>query len=151
MADDGIDMAAWKATYKAAESKDSALMEQFFALYKPESSSIWTLTYDEPESNESLEDTVEIIKSFMKNTESIKDHCFGVMHVVDGLGIEGVWVFNGPDPEKLFGANEDTSWFSWNQLGPEATDLVKKAVATYMAPADGSIYGKAIKDTQAFC
>ena len=83
-------MAAWKATYKAAESKDSALMEQFFALYKPESSSIWTLTYDEPESNESLEDTVEIIKSFMKNTESIQDHCFGVMHVVDGLGIEGV-------------------------------------------------------------
>ena len=143
-------MASWKSTYDSS-AKDSALMEKFWSVYNPETTSIWTMKYDEADSNENLNDTIEIVKAFMKNTEGIKDHCFGVMHILDDLDIVGVWVFNGPDPEQLFGANEDTSWYTWGQLGPAATDLVKKAVAEYMAPADGKFQGKDIKDTQAFC
>ena len=60
-----------------------------------------------------------------------------------------MWVFNGEDPEKLFGANEDTSWYTWSQLGPEANDLVKEAVAGYLAPTEGKLHGKEIRNTQA--
>jgi hypothetical protein len=151
VAGDGVDLATWKSTYKGASSKDSALMEKFWSIYDPASMSIWTMVYDEADSNENLDETVEIVKEFMKKTESIKSHCFGVMHTLDGLEIEGVWVFNGPDPEQLFGANDDTSWYSWSQIGPDATDLVKKAAASYMAPLEGKFNGKVIKDTQAFC
>ena len=147
---DGLDMAAWKATYASAAAKDASLMEEFWSRYNPKSSSIWTMVYDEADSNENFEDTVEIVKEFMKKTEAIKDHCFGVMHVLDGLEIQGLWIFNGPDPEQLFGANEDTSWFTWNQLGPEVNDLVKQATANYMAPSDNQLDGKTIQDTQAF-
>uniref|UniRef100_A0A6U0J384 EF-1-gamma C-terminal domain-containing protein n=1 Tax=Minutocellus polymorphus TaxID=265543 RepID=A0A6U0J384_9STRA len=148
---DGIDMAAWKATY-ASSAKDDALMEKFWSVYDPSSTSIWTMVYDEADSNENLDDTVEIVKEFMSKTESIKDHCFGVMHILgEGLEIEGLWVFNGEDPEELFGANEDTSWYSWSQIGPDATDLVKKAVTGFLAPTDGKLDGKAIRNTQAFC
>ena len=146
----GINMASWKSAYDSSP-KDSALMEKFWSVYDPKSTSIWTMTYDEADSNENLDYTIDIVKEFMKKTEAIKDHCFGVMHILDGLEIEGLWVFNGPDPEELFGANDDTSWYTWNQIGPEATELVKKAVAEYMAPVDGKFRGKDIKDTQAFC
>jgi hypothetical protein len=148
---DGIDMAAWKATY-ASSSKDDALMEKFWSVYDPASTSIWTMVYDEADSNENLDETVGIVKEFMSKTESLKDHCFGVMHTLgEGLEIEGLWVFNGEDPEKLFGANDDTSWYTWSQLGPEANDLVKKAVAGFLAPADCKLNGKEIRNTQAFC
>mmetsp|Transcript_6441 Transcript_6441/g.8145 ORF Transcript_6441/g.8145 Transcript_6441/m.8145 type:complete len:181 (-) Transcript_6441:553-1095(-) len=147
----GIDMAAWKFTYKAATSKDSALMEKFWSIYDPKSTSIWTMVYDEADSNENLDDTVEIVKDFMKKTESLNSHCFGVMHTLEGLEIEGLWVFNGPDPEQLFGANDDTSWYSWNQIGPEPNELVKKAAARYLAPTEGKLKGKLIKDSQIFC
>jgi len=149
---DGIDMAAWKATYDASSAKDAAMMEKFWSVYDPSSTSIWTMVYDEADSNENLDETVEIVKEFMSKTESIKDHCWGVMHVLgEELEIEGLWVFNGEDPGEMIGANEDTSWYTWGQLGPEANDLVKKAVAGFLAPTDGKLNGKEIRNTQAFC
>ena len=69
---------------------------------------------------------------------------------MEGLEIEGLWFFNGPDPQQLFGANEDTSWYTWTQVGPDANELVKKAVVGVLAPANGKINGKAIKDTLTF-
>jgi hypothetical protein len=146
-----VDMAAWKSTYAAASSKDEALMETFWSIYDQDATSVWTIVYDETEYNEDLDETIEIVTNFMKQTESIQDHCFGVMHTLESLEIEGLWFFNGPDPEEMFGANEESSWFTWSQLGPEATDLVKKAVANIMTPTDGKLNGKLIKDTKAFC
>ena len=74
------------------------------------------------------------------------------MHVLgEELEIEGLWVFNDETPEEMFGANEDTSWYTWGQLGPEANDLVKKAVAGFLAPTDGKLNGKEIRNMQAFC
>ena len=148
---DGIDMAAWKETYSTS-TKDEALMQKFWSVYDDKSTSMWTMVYDEADSNESLDDTIDIVREFMSKTASLKDHCFGVVHVLgDELEIEGLWVFNGEDPEKLFGANEDTSWYTWSQVGPEANDLVKKAVADFLAPTDGKLHGKEIRNTQAFC
>mmetsp|Transcript_21493 Transcript_21493/g.46693 ORF Transcript_21493/g.46693 Transcript_21493/m.46693 type:complete len:186 (-) Transcript_21493:244-801(-) len=149
---DGIDMAAWKTTYAAASNHDTssstAVMEKFWSLYDPGATSIWTMVYDEADSNENLDETIAITTEFMKQTESIKDHCFGVMHTLESLETKGLWFFNGPDPEKLFGANEDSSWFTWSQLGPEANDYVKKAVAEFLTPTDGKLKGEMIKDTQ---
>lgn len=147
---DGIDMASWKATYAAASNQGmSTVMEKFWPMYNPGAASIWTMTYDEADSNENLEDTIAITTEFMKQTESISDHCFGVMHTVgESLDIKGLWIFNAPDPEKLFGVNEDTSWFSWSELGPEANDHVKKAVEEFLTPIDGKLKGETIRDTQ---
>eukprot|EP00585_Thalassiosira_rotula_P009850 CAMPEP_0196157326 /NCGR_PEP_ID=MMETSP0910-20130528/43852_1 /TAXON_ID=49265 /ORGANISM="Thalassiosira rotula, Strain GSO102" /LENGTH=184 /DNA_ID=CAMNT_0041421975 /DNA_START=56 /DNA_END=610 /DNA_ORIENTATION=+ len=148
---DGIDMAAWRTTYAAATSnKDTplSLTEKFWSMYDPGESSIWTMVYDEADSNEDLDETIAITTEFMKQTESIKDHCFGIMHTLENLQTEGLWFFNGPDPERLFGVNEDSSWFTWSQLGPEANDYVKKAVVEFMVPTDGKFKGKLIKDTQ---
>lgn len=146
-----IDMAALKALYKT-NSSESEFMEKLWSMYDPSSTSIWTMVYDEADSNESLEETSEIVKGFLKKTESIDDHCFGVVHILGKeLEIEGLWVFNGEDPEELFGANEDTSWFTWAQLGPWANDLVKKAVSNYLCPEGNKLHGKEIRNTQAFC
>ena len=146
------EMAAWKAAYSAAESKDAALMETFWSsYYNAGSTSLWTMVYDEADSNENLDDTKAIATEFIKQTASLKDHCFGVIHTLESLEIQGLFFFNGPDPEQLFGANPETSWYTWSQLGPEANEHVKKAAASYFAPTDGQLNGKAIKDTQAFC
>lgn len=145
---DGVDMAAWKAAY--ASSKDSALMEKFWNIYDPASTSLWTMVYDEADSNESLEATIDIAKEFMKQTQSLGDHCFGVIHTLESLEMEGLWFFNGPDPEQLFGANPETSWYTWTQVGPEANEHVKKVVGDMLAPTDDKLNGKAIKDTQVF-
>jgi hypothetical protein len=142
------DMAAWRATY-AASGKDAAMMEKFWGLYSTDTS-VWTMVYDEADENETLEDTIAISTDFMEKTESIKDHCFGIMHTLESLEIEGIWFFNGSDPEKLFGANKESSWYTWAQLGPDANDNVKKAVAAIMAPEDGKLNGKVIKDTTVF-
>uniref|UniRef100_A0A7S4HR35 EF-1-gamma C-terminal domain-containing protein n=1 Tax=Odontella aurita TaxID=265563 RepID=A0A7S4HR35_9STRA len=145
---------AWKSTY-AAHAKDDGetLMEQFWSIYDANSTSIWTMVYDEADSNESLQQTIEFVASFLKDDgmQSIKDQCFGVVHTLDTLEMEGLWFFNGPDPTQLFGANEDSSWYTWSQLGPEATDLVKKAVANILVPKFKTLSGKEIKDTQVFC
>lgn len=147
----GVNMTAWKSIYNAAATtKDSTLMDHFWSIYNPSSTSIWTVRYDEPEYNENLEDTIKMVKDFMKKTTSLKDHCFGVMHTLASLEIEGLWVFNGPDPEKLFGANEDTSWYSFSQMGPEANELVRKSVGSILAPTGSQLDGKTIKDTQTF-
>lgn len=149
---DGIDMAAWKTTYDAVSNQDasssSIVMEKFWSMYDPGATSIWTTVYDEADSNDNLDETIAITTEFMKQTESIRDHCFGVMHTLESLEIKGLWIFNGPDPEQLFGANEDSSWFTWSQLGPEANDYVKKTVAEFLTPTDGKLEGKMIKDTQ---
>jgi hypothetical protein len=142
------DMAAWRSTY-AASGKDAAMMEKFWELYSTDTS-VWTMVYDEADDNETLEDTIAISTDFMEKTESIKDHCFGIMHTLESLEIEGIWFFNGSDPEKLFGANKESSWYTWAQLGPDANDNVKKAVAAIMAPEDGKLNGKVIKDTTVF-
>jgi hypothetical protein len=143
---------AWKSAYNAATgNQNEDMMEQFWSIYDPNVTSIWTMVYDEADSNENLEQTIEYVTTFLKQTESIQDHCFCVVHTLEGLEIEGVWLFNGPDPEKLFGANEDSSWFTFSQLGPAATDIVKNAVSKIMAPTDQTLNGKAIKDTQVLC
>mmetsp|Transcript_11762 Transcript_11762/g.24513 ORF Transcript_11762/g.24513 Transcript_11762/m.24513 type:complete len:162 (-) Transcript_11762:325-810(-) len=143
------DMAGLKSLYN---NKDADLMTKFWAeYYNPTSTSVWTMTYDEPDCNETLPDTIAIATEFMnKMTPAMKDHCFGMIHTLDSLEVEGIWFFNGPDPEKLFGSNEDTSWFTWSQVGPEASDAVKQTVATFMTPTDGKLHGKTIEDTQAF-
>mmetsp|Transcript_5166 Transcript_5166/g.6008 ORF Transcript_5166/g.6008 Transcript_5166/m.6008 type:complete len:176 (+) Transcript_5166:86-613(+) len=142
----GADMAAWRDTFAANDNP----MEKFWSIYNPSSMSIWTMVYDEADSNENLNDTVQLVKDFMKNTESLRDHCFGVMHILENLDIDGLWFFNGPDPEQLFGANEDTSWYTWAQLGPDANELVEKVVASILVPVDGKLNGNTIKDTQIF-
>jgi len=155
---DGADIVkAWNSTY-AAHAKDDtfndeALMEQFWSIYDSNATSIWTMLYDEADSNENLQQTIELVASFLKEDgmQSIKDHCFGIVHVLETLDIEGLWFFNGPDPTQLFGANEDSSWYTWRQLGPDATDLVKKAVADILVPTHKTLNGKGIKDTQLFC
>ena len=146
----GADMTAWRATFAASSRKDAALMEQFWSYYDPSSTALWKMVYDEANSNENLNDTVDLVSDFIKNAESLRDHCFGVIHILEGLEIEGLWFFNGPDPQQLFGANEDTSWYTWTQVGPDANELVKKAVVGVLAPANGKINGKAIKDTLTF-
>ena len=148
--DNPIDMATLKALYK---TNSSEFMEKFWSTYyDPSSTSIWTMVYDEADFNETLEQTSEIVKDFMKKTESINDHCFGVVHILGKeLEIKGLWVFNGEDPETLFGANEDTSWFTWAQLGPYPNDLVKKAASNYLSPEENKLHGKEIRNTQAFC
>ena len=147
----GVDMAAWKSAYSTS-NKDSALLDTFWSeYYEPNSTSIWIMKYDEPEYNENLEDTIAIATEFINKTESLKEHCFGVIHTLESLETEGLWFFNAPDPEQLFGANEDTSWFTWNQVGPEANEYVKNAVAKFLTPTDGKLNGKIIKDTQVFC
>ena len=108
-------------------------MEQFWSYYDPSSTSLWKMVYDEANSNENLNDTVDLVSDFIKNAESLRDHCFGVIHILEGLEIEGLWFFNGPDPQQLFGANEDTSWYTWTQVGPDANELVKKAVVGVLA------------------
>ncbi|KAL3900132.1 MAG: hypothetical protein SGARI_006309, partial [Bacillariaceae sp.] len=123
------DMAAWKATYTGATDKAAALEELWSKHYKSGSTSLWTMVYDEADSNESLEQTVDFVKDFCQKTEKLSDHCFGIVHTLDGLEIEGIWFFNANDPEELFGAVEDSGWFTWTQLGPDANDMVKAAAA----------------------
>lgn len=144
-----VDMAAWKSLYDSS-TKDEALMEQFWSkFYDPTSTSIWRMVYDEPEYNENLEDTIQIAKDVVTKSESMKDHCFGIVHTLDSLEVEGIFFLDEPDPEKLFGANEDTSWFSWNVLDPERNDQhVKAAVAKYIILSEGELDGSIIQDTQ---
>lgn len=151
-----MDMSQWKATYKAKSSDENeaaSLMQKFWDQhYDPTATSIWTMVYDEADSNENLTDTQEIVHNFLTQPgmQALSNHCFGVVHVLETLEIEGLWIFNGPDPELLFGANDETSWFSFTQLGPEANEYVKKAVTAILTPVDGKLHGKVIKDTQTF-
>ena len=145
---DGIDMEALRIIYTHTTNK-STLMNRFWnELYDPTQTSIWTCSYDEADSNEDLEQTIAIAEEFMKQTESIADHCFGIMHTLDNLEIRGLWIFNAANPERLFGINEDSSWFTFSQLGPEPNEYVKKAVANLLTPKDDKLDGKTIKNIQ---
>jgi len=142
----GIDMDALRTLYTDNKSQ---LMNRFWnELYNPTQTSIWTCSYDEADSNEDLEQTVAITTEFMKQTKSIKDHCFGIMHTLENLEKRGLWIFNAADPERLFGVNEDSSWFTFSQLGPEANEYVKKAVADLLVPEDDKLDSKTIKHSQ---
>eukprot|EP00977_Amphora_coffeiformis_P028463 scaffold35279_cov206-Amphora_coffeaeformis.AAC.1 len=140
---------AWKSIYTG---KDDYKEAKFWSTYDPVATSIWSMSYDEADSNEDLEQTIDIVSNYMSQTgmESIRDECFGVVHVLESLEIEGLWLFNGSDPEKMFGANAESSWYTWSRLGPDATNLVKQAVAKFLMPIDGKLNGTAIKDTKIF-
>lgn len=146
-----VDMTAFESFYTNS-ARDSAVLETFWSdYYNPKSTSLWTMVYDEADSNETLEETIQIAKEFMKKMPAtMKDHCFGIIHTLENLETKGLFFFNGPDPEQLFGANEDTSWFTWNKIGPDVNDYVKAAVAPFLAPEDGTLHGTFIKDTQIF-
>ena len=130
-------------------------MEDFWSIYDPYLTSIWSMVYDEADSNENLEETIGFVVDLLNKpgmTNLKRDHdCFGIVHCMENLSIEGIWLFNGPDPTKLFGANEDTSWYTFTQLGPEANEHVKAAVTKLMMPTDGKLNGKVVKDTKVFC
>jgi len=140
---------AWKSIYTG---KDNDKEVKFWSAYDPIAMSIWTMSYDEADSNEDLEQTIDIVSNYMRHSgmKSIQHECFGVIHVLDNLEIEGLWLFNGSDPEKMFGANAESSWYTWNRMGPEATDLVKQSVASFLIPKDGKLNGHTIKDTKTF-
>lgn len=134
-----FDLAAFKTSYAADPVKAT---EEFWTTYNKEEWCLWKMVYDYAEDNEELEPTVEFVQTFMKNSESIKDECFGVMHIFGKLEIEGTWLFKGDNPESLFGSNEDTSWFTWEQIGP--ADTVKDKVTAVWA-ADKEINGKPVQ------
>ena len=152
---------AWKSTFAAAtkdtnggNNDNDDLMNKFWSIYDTDATSIWTMVYDEADSNENLNGTIEIVTNLMEqsgmSSMNKNNDCFAIVHTLESFEIEGLWFFNGPDPEKLFGANEETSWFSWSQLGPDATDLVMEAVTKFIVPIDGKLNGKVIKNTTVF-
>ena len=139
----------WKAAYAAAkatsyagrlvENEDAArlLMTKFWSLYDPAVSSIWTMKYDHAESTESLSEARNIVTTLMtqnKMVTTMQHECFGIVHILDGYEIHGLWFFNGPDPEPLFGANEETSWYTWEQLGPDLNKYIKEIVTSKITP-----------------
>jgi len=163
------DAADATATTTTAATDSERLMETFWSTYyNPETTSIWTMKYDEVDSTDDLKEAIGIVDTFMMNPGMIlekedatnsksnltmKEYCFGVMHTYDNLDIEGLWFFNGLDPEELFGANEETSWYTWTQVGPEANEHVKNVVANYLTPDKKKVddNNRAIKDTKVFC
>ena len=145
---------SWKSKYSAASENNT--MEDFWPLYDPYLTSIWKMVYDEADSNENLQDTIDIMVENLLNQPDMaqlkKDHdCWCIVHILESLEIEGVWFFNGPDPSKMFLANEDSSWYTFTQLGPEALDPVKAEVTKIIMPTDGRLNGKVIKATKVFC
>lgn len=145
-----FDLAAWKTTYvEKGKTSSAETMDNFWSTYDSKNWCIYKAVYDYPEDNEDLESTKEIVASFMAKTKSMSDSCFGVMHTYSTLEIEGLWLIQGEDPEPMFGANEDTSWFTWSQLGPDPSDEVKIAVAQFWTPNE-STNNKEIADTQIF-
>lgn len=142
---------SFKDTYNASPASPE-LLETFWSTYDPATTSVWTMKYDEADSNESEEQTIEIITSFLKEPgmEGIKDQCFAVIHTLESLEMEGLWFFVGADPEPLFGANPESSWYTFTQLGPQKMEEVKTAIAKLLTPADNKVDGKEIKNTQVF-
>jgi Elongation factor 1 gamma, conserved domain len=137
-----LDLAAFKIAY-AADPKQA--VADFCAQHDPTVWSLWTMVYDYAADNESLEATQTFVKEFMVKSASIKDRSFGVMHIFGQLEVEGIWLFKAEDPEMLFGSNEDTSWFTWSQVGPAR--LVTEIVTAHWT-ATGTYKDKAIQDTQ---
>ena len=148
---------AWISKYSSDNdgNQQATIMKDFWSIYDPYRTSIWSMTYDEADSNENLQETIDLVTELLHKPEMVnlkQNHdCFGVVHVLEDLSIEGIWLFNGPDPTKMYSANEDTSWYTFTQIGPEANDHVKAAVAKLLMPTDdGKLNGKVIKDTKVF-
>ena len=143
-----FDLAAFKQAFEA--DKSGAINDDFWKAFESQDAwSLWRCTYDYADDTESLDAAKEIVSSFMNNTKPVTEKCFGVMHVLEpGLKVEGLWLFQGPDPELLFGTNEDTSWFTWNQLGPSMTDGAKKEVIELFT-ATSEYKGKTVSHTHA--
>lgn len=142
----------WKSKYSATQD---TTIKDFWSLYDPYLTSIWRMVYDEADSNESLEETINFMADFLNKPGMAQlkndDDCWCVVHILENLEIEGVWFFNGPDPSKLFVANEESSWFTFTQLGPEAIDAVKESVEMTIMPIGGKLNGKVVKDTKVLC
>lgn len=143
----------WKSKYSAAS--ENTTMEDFWYLYDPCLTSIWKIVYDEADSNENLQETIDMVENLLEQpgmAQLKKDHdCWGIIHILENLEIEGVCFFNGPDPSKMFLANEDSSWYTFTQFGPEAIDPVKAEVAKIIMPTEETLNGKVIKATKVFC
>ena len=144
----GFELAAFKTSY---EGDAEAGIVEFWKNYDKENWSLWRCTYDYPDDTENLDAAIEIVTSFMKNCSPVSGKCqiFGVMHTTTSFEIEGLFLIEGADPEPLFGVNEDTSWFSWSQIGPDASDAVKAMVSQVWGKAT-EYNGKEIKNTQTF-
>ena len=145
----GFDIAAFK---KAYEADPNSAVTEFWTNYDKENWTLWRCTYDYPDDTENLDAAIEVVTSFTKNCSPIAGKCqiFGVMHTMTSFEIEGLFLFEGPDPEPLFGVNEDTSWFSWNQIGPDASDAVKHMAQQVWGGTITQYNGKDIKNTQSF-
>ena len=140
----GFDLVAFKTSYTA--DKNGAV-KAFWDTYDKEGWSLFKCTYDYPEDTENDDGAKDIVTSFMTNCGPVKNDIFGVMHVLANNETEGLFLFKGPDPEPLFGCNEDTSWFTWSQIGPDPSDAVKSMVEQVWN--DVTEYnGKSIKHTQ---
>jgi hypothetical protein len=137
-----FDLAGFKAAYATDKAKAVA---DFCAAYNPKGWSLWTMVYDYASDNESLEATQTFVKEFLQKSESIKDKSFCVVHIFGNLQVEGMWLFNAEDPEMLFGSNEDTSWFTWSQVGP--AKMITELVTGHWA-ATATYKDQAIQDTQ---
>ena len=144
-----FDLTAFKTAFASADDKTSTMStEDFWKSMNDDGAwSLWKCTYDYAEDNEGLDATKEIVKSFITKTEGVKDQCFVVMHVLEpSLEIIGLILCKGPDPEFLFAANDDTSWFTWAQLGPSMTDGTKAEILELFA-AKETYKGKNIAET----
>ena len=144
----GFDLTEFK---KAYEADADAGVASFWTNYDKENWSLWRCTYDYPEDTENLDAAKEVVTSFIHNCAPIEGKCkvFGVMHTLANFEVEGLFLFEGPDPEPLFGCNEDTSWFSWNQIGPDASEAVKAMVGQLWNKVS-QYNGKDIQDTQCY-
>ena len=56
---------AWKAAYKADKDDPDTLLDKLWASYDPETTSIWKMVYDEADSNETLDETIEIVTTLL--------------------------------------------------------------------------------------
>jgi Elongation factor 1 gamma, conserved domain len=141
-----FDLEAFKKAFEA--DKAAAFTED---VWKAFGTGEWTLhrcSYDYAEDTENLDAAKDIVISlFSKN--KVADKTFGLVHVLEpGLAVEGIWLIHDKDPEDLiFGTNEDTSWFSWTQLGPSMTDGVKKEILAIMT-ATSEYNGKSVAYSQ---
>ena len=144
-------LAQFKESFKAADDKTAALTTEFWsAIESAEGSnwSLWKCEYDYADDNEELGATKEIAASFMKNALPINENIFGVMIVLKSLEVYGLFLLKGPDPEEtIFKSVEDSSWFSWSQLGPKVIDPVKAEVVA-MWSSKGEYQGKEVADVQ---
>jgi len=148
-----FDLAAFKTKFAAAEDIPALLASDFYetAMAKPEDPewTLWRCTYDYADDTENVQAAKDVATSFLKNTANCRSEVFGVMVVLEpGFAVEGLWLVKGEDPEAtLFAKCEDTSWFSWSQLGPAMLDPVKKEVEALWAAKD-TYNGKSVSDKQ---